>query len=311
MVEYITDCRIRGSFQQTPLSYRHLPRFYTDRFVRLAPALFAMVATMSVVWVYSTRHTVLYQLRYAAITLFYMENIHPCWIGGDWGPFGNTWSLSVEEQFYIFWSLALPLVRQRSSLCQLLLLSSLIFASFGLRLVAMNDVRAYPLMPYYLSPLTNFGFLLCGAALRLLPTPPQMIKRRSAYAAFLVVASVLVASIFWEPNRTRQWQAWRSVNSIRTWFDPLSAICATLIVAGAHDERASMTLLEGKAIRFVGKISYGWYLWQEPILLFLGHRRNITGVGYTAIAFMAATASTFLLEEPIRQCYAKRHGRHA
>ena len=66
-------------------------------------------------------------------------------------------------------------------------------------------------------------------------------------------------------------------------------------------------LLEGTVLRFVGRISYALYLWHYPVLLLAGGLHGgLSAVPWLLLSVALATASTLLVEEPVRQWWRSR-----
>jgi len=247
--------------------------FLANRFVRLFPALLVMVAVVSVIML-ARGFTKDFVSDRAVPALAYVQNMEPRM---TYPVFGQTWSLGVEEQFYLLWPLALPWVLRRHR--PLALIALAIAGSAAVMIASPHDWL--PMHAYA---------LLSGCALALLG------PLRSHWWMLPVGALALVASIHVAPSFTQIYV-----------YGPLIATPgAVLLVAGAvHGNR----LLELAPLRFVGRISYAVYLWHVPLL-------RLTGTTYDrsaalrpiALAFILAGGSTLLLEEPLRRAWRLRRG---
>jgi peptidoglycan/LPS O-acetylase OafA/YrhL len=288
--------------------YRHLPRFYADRAVRLTPALYLMVAVMTPIYLHHnyTRSSV---IRYMFMALFYLTNIEYLWINGDQGIFSNTWSLACEEHFYILWSFTLPFVCRLSLRNRIAALAALFGISQFIRIYTSMYPGSFFGINYYFNSINNFWKMLMGASLRLLPVPPIFMKYQWAYLGSIGIFAMLGLVAYLPSEKLHLdkvapgWQDHKA--AARTWSDPIAAICTVLIICGVQDARGGPRFLESQFFRFIGKISYAWYLWQLPIMLNLGGLKSGNGIAYgsTAIAFMVAIVSTVYVEEPIRAAY--------
>jgi peptidoglycan/LPS O-acetylase OafA/YrhL len=251
-----------------------MPAFTANRFVRLFPALLLMVVVMSAVLAergYST-HLILGR---AVPALTYVENIEP---NRTFSVFGQTWSLGVEEQFYLLWPFVLPWVLHRSR-PRVVLLGAI--AASALLMIAT---------PHDWLPMHAYA-LLAGCLLALVGPLPYRWWLVPA-GALLLVVSIRVAPTF---------------DQIYVYGPLVATPAAVLLVAGAtHRNR----VLELGALRFAGRISYAWYLWHVPLL-------HVTGTTYgrsaailpVTVALGAAVLSTFLLEEPLRRTWRVRRTR--
>ena len=248
-----------------------MPAFTANRFVRLFPALLVMVVVVSAVLA-ARGYTTDVIVDRAVPALTYVENMEPRM---TFPVFGQTWTLGVEEQFYLLWPLALPWVLRRRHLR--LVLVAAIAASAILMIATAHDwlpMHAYALLS---------GCLL--ALVGLLPRRWWLVPA----GAVGIAVSIRVAPSF---------------DQIYVYGPLLATPFAVLLVAGATQGNR---VLELAGLRFVGRISYAYYLWHVPML-------RLTGTTYgrgaaipaLALAFVAALLSTFLLEEPLRRGWRVR-----
>lgn len=179
----------------------------------------------------------------------------------------HTWSLSVEEQFY----LALPLLILVAALvarrfkrdlqtvslvvCGLLVVGSL--------LLAMAWANPYPEAAYYL-PITRAYEFLLGVGLALLvarislPTWARQIMG--------LVGAALIASVLWQPMPTEGYPTyWALIPCFGAIF---------MVWAGTGSSTAITKFLSNRLFVALGLVSYGWYLWHWPFLV-LGESVNL------------------------------------
>ncbi len=311
-------------------SHIGLVRFWMHRVRRLLPALLALLAAIALYAVFFASPDTLEQLRGDALaTLFYGQNWHL--ISGGTGYFADlntprpllhTWSLSIEEQFYVIWPLVvlavLHLTRSLRVLLALTLAGAL--ASAG-AMAVLFDGGAGQSRAYYGTD-TRAQALLIGAALAIVLAHP--IARRGAEAPAAGGATSLVRPI--RLSRPAQGAlvilggaglavvGWMSVagNSATAWIYhggfALVAVATAAVVACVALVPTSLwaRALSLRPVRYVGAISYGLYLWHWPVFVVVDNAR--TGlVGWplfvvrVAIAFGIAVVSFHLLEMPIRR----------
>ncbi len=242
--------------------------FMANRFVRLFPALLLLVTVVSAVMV--LRGFAADRIAAHAVpALTYVQNMAPRM---RFPVFGQTWSLGIEEQFYLLWPLALPWILRRPR--PLLVLIGAIAGSAAVMIA----------LPYDWLPMHAYA-LLSGCLLALLGPLPGRWWLVPAGALGLLV-SVEVAPTF---------------HQIYVYGPMMATPAAVLLVAGAAHGNG---VLELPALRFLGRISYAWYLWHASML-----RLTETTYGRTAaippiaLSLVAAVASTFLLEEPLRRAW--------
>jgi peptidoglycan/LPS O-acetylase OafA/YrhL len=245
--------------------------FLANRFFRLFPALLLMVAVVSTILL-ARGYSLAGVAARAAPPLTYVQNMAPVL---SLPVFGHTWSLGVEEQFYLLWPLVLPwfVARTRPRLC--------------LALAIAGSVAVEVTFPRDWLPMHAYA-LLAGCALALLG-PPSQRRWLLPAGALGFVAAIAVAPSF---------------SQIYVYGPMTATPTAVLLVAGAfHGNR----WLELPVLRFTGRISYALYLWHVPLLRLTG----TTYAGSAAIlplvaAVLVASGSTLLLEEPVRRAWRLR-----
>src|SRR5690606_30964736 len=166
-----------------------------------------------------------------------------------------TWSLAVEEQFYIFfpWFLVLLLRWRRSWLAAAVALGAV--ASLG---ASILGTRLAPAAAFYLLP-TRGWELLFGVALALNLVPPLASQRLREAAALIGMTMIVLAVVLFDAE---------------TPFPAATALLpclgtALLIHASSGGETLVGRLLSLRGMVFVGLISYSLYLWHWPVLAFL------------------------------------------
>ncbi|UZJ55629.1 hypothetical protein CBS101457_004949 [Exobasidium rhododendri] len=298
------------SSEKNRVSYRHLGHFYADRMVRLAPALLFMVLIMNVLYRFfrtDMEDVASYIQGYSLLAVFYVQNIPDLWPKSlDPGPFGQTWSLACEEQYYIIWSLLLPFIIRMKVRLRCIVAFGLIAISYFIR-VHTSLVGIVYGVNWKFSLASNVWKMVLGSALRFVPIPGWLYRQSTAYIGVLGIVLTLCAMVGPQPfeyKANRYGSGWTDrAAASQTWTDPLSAISAVLVIIGVHGEHGGIWLLEGRALRFAGKVSYSWYLWQTSLLVFTHWVRGAQSARDTGTAFLLALVSTFLIEKPIGQWY--------
>jgi peptidoglycan/LPS O-acetylase OafA/YrhL len=281
--------------------FHYLPRFYMDRFVRLTPALALMVLGITYLCIHGGVAGYAQILPDAFSAFFYLHNIYPI----DSSPHGmmvpgmflNTWSLAVEEQFYIVWSVLFSFVVFMPESRRLKTMLSLTAISFGVRYVS-----GYAFMTPYMHGIdyrfswsANVWKMFMGCTVRLLPVPAFTLHTRLGAAATLVLCVLFYA---WG------WGLQKLNFDYRTdgaWLELLSSLVVVQVILGSLSGNA---FLEAPFFRFPGRISYSLYLWQFPLQAYFGW--PLYDWIPTFLAFAIASFTTFYIEEPTRNAYRAR-----
>ncbi len=217
-------------------------------------------------------------------------------------PLLHTWSLAVEEQFYLvvpilFW-LAYRVRRLRTRSAMLSVLGIGMGASFALSIVG---VARHPAASFYLLP-TRAWELMLGSIVAFLPTSSALLERRGVRDLASALGLALVVVPGW-------------VYSKGTPFPGLAAMApcggtALLIWANGRSGDRIPTLvgclLALRPLVFVGLISYSLYLWHWPLLAYgQYHSFDPMTVGQrgflVALGFILAYLSYRFVETPFRE----------
>ncbi len=229
--------------------------------------------------------------------------------------FRNLWSLSVEEQFYLVWPLALLAIALVRNWGVRLAIVLGIAAASAVEMAVLTVPGDDPTRVYFGSDTHSFGLAL-GAALALLvarlrpvdldagETAGQVFARR--WLPPLGVASVLgivVAAYGMHDDAAFTYRGGLLLVSVAT---------ALAIGAAVLPGSGLGRLLDATPLRWVGARSYGLYLWHWPVFVLVcaaipdendPQTALIVGLGALACSVAAALLSYRYLEQPIR-----RHG---
>ena len=273
-------------------------RFYERRVRRLFPALFAVLLVTTLAGTWFLLPTDLMLLGKGVIsTLVFASNVFFWRESGyfdndsEINPLLHTWSLAVEEQFYIGLPILLILTHRfwRRHLKLVLLVTA---CASLLACVVVQPLRASAV--FYLSPFRAWE-LLVGALLAVDAVP--VIRRRGARELLAAVGLVLVVggSVYIRPAGFPGWQALIPVLGT-----------AALIHAGSSGGSIASRALRFRPLVHVGLISYSLYLWHWPLIAFAKYRNGLEPLGewkWTLLvaALLIATASYHFIEKPFRR----------
>jgi peptidoglycan/LPS O-acetylase OafA/YrhL len=273
-----------------------LQQFYIRRVRRIIPALVAMIAFSSVAaWFLFMPQELLYfadSVRAAALftsnILFRRESGYFD-IASDMKPLLHTWSLSVEEQFYLVFPIALYFSYKYARRWILVILLAAMALSFGAGIWAVLNA---PAKAFYLLHFRIWE-LLIGALVAAAP-PAKYGAFASRTLTVLGLASVFLPVCFYSPELPFP-GAYAAVPCLGTAL-VIHARCQEGMVAGFLSNPVSI---------FIGRISYSLYLWHWPIIVFSRYAlgRELSGgwtLGVLAASFMMAYLSWRFVEQPAR-----------
>ncbi len=306
-----------------------LVEFWRRRARRLLPALFLMVSVvvlaplvMSRVFHSSALGAVdLDQLRGLGLaSIFYYANWFVIYSGPGYfaqfsgqSPLLHTWSLAIEEQFYLVWPLLTYFLLRRgvdvSRRVGVGVSIAVALLSSGLMALLYHPHSASSLNYVYNASFTRLFDLAVGAGLAwwvverpALPTSLRWLNPLSmAATAALVVAFYYAGSTSGQPGNAVP------VDFMFEGGFLLCALAAGAVIASVRVQSSWLArALSIRPLRAVGQVSYGVYLWHWPIIVYvtaasvhLGGKKLLL-VRLVLIA-LATVASYFLLEKPIRE----------
>ncbi|MDQ4123386.1 MAG: acyltransferase [Acidobacteriota bacterium] len=267
-----------------------LKNFYIRRLLRLTPALALLLTILGAYTVATKSGAELVKTGKAIIyTALYLSDFALAFGFTNLGALEHTWSLAIEEHFYLLYPLALVLVFGKK------LSRRTIFFLIGALIIAITIHRAFLWGP---SPeevnRVFYGFdtradgLLIGCLLGLAASWGKLpsVKWFTALAAAL---TLFLAAVF---------ASWNS--ALYAYGLPLINLSTALVLAFALTSRPKY--LSNKVLVWVGTISYGLYLWHNLIFILVRERITESPWGIlilgSAVSVVCAALSYYLLEKP-------------
>lgn len=215
-------------------------------------------------------------------------------------PVQHYWSLSVEEQFYVLWPLLLLMIgslalrgRRRFRTAMLVVLTPLALASlaYSVHYTGVDPQRAY------FSTLTRGWELAFGGILALfLPRAIRLPRLASTMLVAGGIAAITVAAILLK--ETDPYPGWRAIF-------PVAGTIMVIVGGSAVARGLAVRFLSVRPLQYLGKISYAWYLWHWPFVVFAiaiwGELSPEWLVIVTLAAWIPSEISHRLIEEPFRR----------
>jgi peptidoglycan/LPS O-acetylase OafA/YrhL len=284
-----------------------LSSFWVRRARRLFPALLSLMPVIAIYGRFFAKPSELQGLRADALaTLGYVANWNAIFSHKSYwelfaspSPLEHTWSLSIEEQFYVVWPLIVVLVLRRGTSRSILALALVLT---GLSMLAMFALyHPASTTRVYLGTDTRSAGILAGAALATVLTPNTTFQPRTTRTLDLLgLVAAFGLGVAWCKLDGESSFLYRG----GFWLTEIAAL-VLIACAVSGPESVVARVLSFRPLTLVGTISYGIYLWHWPVNVFLtSGRAHVHGfwlhVLQFALTFVIAIVSYRLLERPIR-----------
>ena len=273
-------------------------RFYARRAKRILPPLFTVLAFSSVVAIAFLSPS---ELRtYAgncAATVFSVSNIVFARTADyfasstELNPLLMTWSLGVEEQFYIFFPILLIAIRHRAPQTQATLIGAIALVSL---LLSVWATKHYPSLAFYLLPTRAWelgaGILLFLFENRGRPRPRQLFLNMLSVAGAVLICYPVLAF-----TKTTPFPG----------VGALSPVLGAVLLIYSREGWVNR-FLSSRPMVGIGLVSYSWYLWHWPLLSFARTfaDRDIpmsTALSLCAISLIFAVLTYRIIESRFRR----------
>jgi peptidoglycan/LPS O-acetylase OafA/YrhL len=271
-----------------------LVRFYERRARRILPALFfVLLCTIPFAWMwllppaYEAFSKSFMMATLSVSNIYFLKKNDYFAPDAAEVPLLHTWSLGVEEQFYLLFPLLFLFKLKTRTIFKIVLIAaiaSLIASEFGARL--------YPSANYYLLP-TRAWEILAGSLCAFL-----VFGRTRPVNGILAAAGLfmVVASVFLFDPTTR-------VPSLAALL-PVAGTCALLVFASAQSFAGR--LLSVSPLVWIGRISFSAYLWHQPVFAFWRIRSpeqpsQWAMCGLIVLVLLLAALSWRFVEQPFRR----------
>jgi peptidoglycan/LPS O-acetylase OafA/YrhL len=304
-------------------SREYFTKFYGRRFLRIFPLYYFYLALMAVVafWLMSADFRPNYMQIYFDQVWYAVLYVYDFFYRAPWFQpslfLDHFWSLSVEEQFYIIWPLLLLTVPQQN-LKKLFILFILLgpISRFALYLLYESGSNLWVFrepfgLVIYSWPLSHLDAFALGAYISRFPIPrPRqqlfifaVLVLTSGYiATYITTGNIGVVSALGYDLRSSSGYQFVWAHTLLNYFFVVLLYCVVR-------EKVFTRFLEMPWLRYLGKISYGMYVYHLPLIWFIerfseerlqGEMTQWLRVAISLSAtILVATLSFYLLEKPI------------
>ncbi|MDX2346810.1 MAG: acyltransferase family protein [Legionella sp.] len=295
---YLITCHIVSELESGSFS---LKKFYMRRMRRILPAFLFVLIVVCCVGFFLLTPEDLKKLSETALSaclsisnLYFLKYLSVGYFHSDATvlPLLHTWSLGVEEQFYLIWPLTLCLLFYRFPRA----IGPITFLFALISLTTYYCLRTHQSFAFY-SPVTRAFELLAGAGLAIYWAK---LKAPSKTGSFLLCATGLLLIIYLSSYFNEIHSI--LINSVVVCFSTV-----LLIYSGKTASTLIHKMLTFNLLTFLGLISYSLYLWHWPIIAYV----NYIGLEINEkVGFLVFVSSLILsciswkyVEEPFRKKY--------
>ncbi len=292
---YLISSIILTGLKEKTFSFAH---FYERRIRRILPILFLVILVTSLfAWENFAPNALLEYSKSAISAIFFASNIYFWMEDGYWAeaselkPLLHTWSLSVEEQFYLVIPAVLLFIWHflRSYLVAIVLLG--LFLS-----LILSDVLAthYGELAFFMLP-TRAWELLAGVVLGAYEVNRGRHPKGWTTQVLPSLGMVLIAASF----------VMFSEHTKHPSFLTAIPVVGTMLVIwyGGFGDHLTKLLKTGPFVA-LGRLSYGFYLWHIPVFVFarlqVSEPTTLDKMGWIALSLLITTLTYFLVEKPFR-----------
>lgn len=273
--------------------------FYLRRMKRLMPAmLFVVMLTILMAYFIFPLHLFEKSLKSSTASILSFSNIFFFYesgyfdSGGHLKPLLHTWSLSVEEQFYLIWPILLFFtLKIKKNTYRILILTiigivSLIYCEYYL---TINSSAAF-----FLTPFRVFEFLV--GTLLFWVKKIEFKSFLKEILSFIGIAGLIFLSYFYDNN-----VAFPGINAL------LPCLFSAILIHNTGQSKYVSLIYNNQLIRWFGKISYSLYLIHWPFIVFYKFLYSQElDLKDQAILFIATTFTGFLIYKFIETPYRER-----
>lgn len=256
---------ITGILLDSREASNYFSTFYARRSLRIFPVYYLLLFIVILVSIHDKAN--IDDLGYF---IFYLQNFHLSyhyWVVAFPGYMNHTWSLAIEEQFYIFFPFIVRYVKGRylAGVCAFMVLIATLSRYTWSRFLPDNPI-------IWASTLSNLDLLSTGALIAIAIRKYDPIRIRNflfVLSVVFLVAYTLFIRVFLHSNPVKTPFALTGAQGQAFFVLLLPVIAFTIVSLVSTRNLFIRVFFENKLIVYIGKISYGIYLFHLPCFAFI------------------------------------------
>lgn len=264
---------ITGILMDTAREKNVLKKFYIRRSLRIFPLYYGFLSIFAICVVLFVG---VHELKDLIPYLFYLQNLSELHRLDTYQYLNHTWSLAVEEQFYLIWPVMFLALYKKSVKAAIILCVTAFVLSLILRYAMIE--AGYPKLAYTFV-LSHLDGLTIGAFLSIIWRHYACILSQYKDILKIVIAILFFLSIL--NFLTAEDVGILIVGVQATIMSLLFGCVLVLIITGKNDAPINK-MFSSRMLRHMGKISYGLYVFHSPIMIFIGYKLYHYQWGYWA-----------------------------
>lgn len=278
-------------YKETLTDRFSLQNFYLRRIRRIIPLVLFINVVALIIGILVMLPNDLKDLAQSVVaTNFFSNNILELYltkdywdISNEFKPLMHTWSLGIEEQFYVFYPLIFIFFSNKRIIYILPFISLLTIISFSFYLFSSNDNAKFYLLHFRFFELSIGGI---GAIL---------VRKNLIRFAFIPLALVFLVLILFSG-----FALFEELNLILVLILSLA-----LLVVNSNNNFFINTILQNKLFVGIGKISFSLYMWHQLIFAFgryfvLENSNLLSSIIMVVLVFVLSIATYYFVERPFR-----------